>query len=276
MTMFTMTEYHDGASVLSDKLGIFKPEVLIILGSGLGNLGESVKNPIFIDYREIPHMGISTAIGHKGRFIAGMLGGKRVLMMQGRLHIYEGWTAEQVVFPIRIAKLIGIEKLIITNAAGGINKDFDVGNLMLISDFIKFNYVNPLIGQNIDEFGPRFPDMSKVFDREYMQIFREVAEAAEDTIREGVYFYCTGPQYETPAEIRAMRTLGADAVGMSTVPECIAARHCGMRILGITLITNMAAGILDQPLSGEEVISAGNAASARFSAHMIEFLKRMP
>ena len=258
--MFTYSDYVESAAVLREKLSGFEPDVLIILGSGLGSLGENVQNPIFIDYGEIPRMRTSTAIGHKGRFIAGLLGGKRVLLMQGRLHIYEGWSAEEVVFPVRLAKLIGIDKMIITNAAGGINRDFKVGELMLISDFIKFNCVNPLAGRNIDEFGPRFPDMSRVFDRDYMELFRSVCADARENVREGVYFYCLGP----------------DAVGMSTVPECIAARHCGMRILGITLITNMAAGILDKPLSGEEVIEAGNAASKRFVSHVAEFLRRMP
>ncbi|MCR5808781.1 MAG: purine-nucleoside phosphorylase [Clostridiales bacterium] len=273
--MLTFDDYREGASALSEKLGGFRPEVLIILGSGLGNLGDRLTDPIVIPYREIPHMRFSTAPGHKGRFLAGRLGGRNVLMMQGRLHIYEGWAAEDAVFPVRIAKLIGVESMIVTNAAGGINTGFKPGELMLISDFIKLNCVNPLIGPNIEKFGPRFPDMSKVFDREYMAKFRAVAEAKGENIHEGVYFYCTGPQYETPAEIRAMRLLGADAVGMSTVPECIAARHCGMRILGITLVTNMAAGILDKPLSGEEVIEAGNASSERLSSYVEEFLERM-
>lgn len=273
--MLTYNDYADSAKALCRKLGEFCPEVLIILGSGLGNLGDRLKDPIAVPYSEVPRMKYSTAPGHKGRFLAGVLGGKNVLMMQGRLHFYEGWAAEDAVFPIRLAKLMGVEKLIVTNAAGGINTEYKPGELMLISDFIKLNAVNPLIGPNIDEFGPRFPDMSKVFDREYMDLFRSVAEAHGERVHEGVYFYCTGPQYETPAEIRAMRILGADAVGMSTVPECIAARHCGMRILGITLVTNMAAGILDKPLSGEEVIEAGAAASERLSAYVTEVLERM-
>ncbi len=273
--MYTISEYNEAAKCLSDRLGDFNPEVLIILGSGLGDLAEICPDPIIIDYKDIPNMCSSTALGHKGRFVAGILGEKRLLMMQGRLHFYEGWTAEQVVFPIRLAKLIGIDKMIITNAAGGINTSFNVGDLMLINDFIKLNGMNPLIGKNLDEFGPRFPDMSKVFDREYMQLFRDTVSSFGDSVREGVYFYCTGPQYETPAEIRAMRILGADAVGMSTVPECIAARHCGMRILGITLVTNMASGILEKPLDGDEVIAAGKAASAKFCKYVIEFLRRL-
>lgn len=270
--MLTFEQHKCGAEALRSKLNGFEPEILIILGSGLGKLGEYIESPIFIPYGEIPNMRISTAIGHAGRFIAGYLGGKNVLVMQGRLHFYEGWDPCEIVYPVRLAKLIGINSMIVTNACGGINTSFNVGDLMIINDWIKLNCPNPLIGQNIEEFGPRFPDMSHVFDREYMRIFRECAGDDVDKIREGIYFYCTGPQYETPAEIRAMRILGADAVGMSTVPECIAARHCGMRILGISLITNMAAGILDAPLSGEEVIAVGNAASERLCAHMIRFL----
>lgn len=273
--MLKYEDYLKGAEALKAKLNGFTPEVLIILGSGLGKLGERVDEPIFIPYGEIPNMRYSTAPGHAGRFIAGRLGGKNVLMMQGRLHIYEGWAPEDAVFPIRAAKLIGIEKLIVTNAAGGVNTGYKPGELMLISDFIKLNAPDPLIGPNIDEFGPRFPDMSKVFDREYMAEFRRIAASHGENVHEGVYYYCTGPRYETPAEIRAMRILGADAVGMSTVPESIAARHCGMRILGLSLITNMAAGILDQPLSGEEVIEAGNKASDRLSGYVTEFLTKM-
>ena len=273
--MLSYNDYAESAKALCRKLGEFCPEVLIILGSGLGNLGDRLTDPIAVPYGEVPHMKFSTAPGHKGRFLVGVLGGKNVLMMQGRLHCYEGWAAEDAVLPIRIAKLMGIEKMIVTNAAGGINESYKPGELMLISDFIKLNAVNPLIGPNIDEFGPRFPDMTHVFDREYMEAFRQIALGHGENIHEGVYFYTTGPQYETPAEIRAMRILGADAVGMSTVPECIAARHCGMRILGVTLVTNMAAGILDKPLSGEEVIEAGNAASSRLSEYVTEFLEKI-
>lgn len=273
--MYSYSDYVESAKALCRKLGEFCPEVLIILGSGLGRLGERLKDPISVPYSEIPHMHASTAPGHKGRFLAGELGGKQVLMMQGRLHIYEGRTPEEAVFPIRVARLTGIEKMIVTNAAGGVNESYKPGELMLISDFIKLNSVNPLIGPNIEEFGPRFPDMTRVFDREYMGLFNDIAASHGENVHEGVYFYTTGPQYETPAEIRAMRILGADAVGMSTVPECIAARHCGMRILGITLVTNMAAGILDKPLSGEEVIEAGNAASDRLSSYVTEFLERL-
>ena len=270
--MLTYQNYIDAARVLSRKLDGFCPEILIILGSGLGGLGDRLRDPIVIPYKDIPNMKYSTAPGHKGCFLAGELGGRSVLMMQGRLHLYEGWTVEEAVFPVRLASLIGINTMIVTNAAGGINTQFKPGELMLISDFIKLSAISPLAGPNIDEFGPRFPDMSNVFDRELMDKFRFIAAAHGEKVHEGVYFYCIGPNYETPAEIRAMRILGADAVGMSTVPECITARHCGMRILGITLITNMAAGILDKPLSGEEVIAAGSAASDRLSGYVTELL----
>ena len=273
--MLTYNEMLEGADALKKLLRGFEPEILIILGSGLGRLGECVEEPRYIPYGEIPHMRVSTAPGHAGRFIAGLLGGKRVLLMQGRLHIYEGWDASDVVYPVRLAKLIGVNSMLVTNAAGAVNTSFHAGELMLISDVIKLNMINPLIGPNIDELGPRFPDMSRIFDREYMEAFREVCREHGEQIREGVYFYCSGPQYETPAEIRAMRMLGADAVGMSTVPECIAARHCGMRILGVTLLSNMAAGILDKPLSGEEVIEVGNAASARLNVYVEEFLRKI-
>ena len=264
--MFTYSDYVESAAVLREKLSEFEPDVLIILGSGLGSLGENVQNPIFIDYGEIPRMRTSTAIGHKGRFIAGLLGGKRVLLMQGRLHIYEGWSAEEVVFPVRLAKLIGIDKMIITNAAGGINRDFKVGELMLISDFIKFNCVNPLAGRNIDEFGPRFPDMSHAYDVRLQKLTRDVAAKLGIALREGVYCWMNGPTYESPAEIRMARILGGDAVGMSTVPETIVARHSGMDVLGLSCITNMAAGILDQPLSHQEVMETGERVKDTFRA----------
>lgn len=273
--MFELKHYQESAAYIKQKLNGFAPEVLLILGSGLGNLANAAKDPIYIPYSEIPHFKASTAMGHAGRFVAGILGGKRALFMQGRLHVYEGHSMEEVAYPVRVAKLLGIEKLIVTNAAGGVNLDFHAGQLMVIRDYLKFTLGNSLMGQNIDAFGPRFPDMTYTFDREYAKLFREIAKENGDDVAEGNYFYMTGPQYETPAEIRAIRILGGDTVGMSTVPEVIAANHCGMRILGVSLVTNLAAGVLDQPLSGEEVIEAANAASARFEKHMVRFLERM-
>lgn len=273
--MYKYQDYLDSANALKQKLNGFEPEVLLILGSGLGKLAELLKDPIYIPYGELPHFQVSTAIGHAGRFAAGLLSGKRVLIMQGRLHMYEGYTPQEVTLPIRVAKLIGIDKLVITNAAGGINTSYEVGDIIILKDFIRLSFPDPLIGPNIEEFGPRFPDMSFVFDRDYRANFMGIMKSNNETPKEGVYFYASGPQYETPAEIRAMRILGGDLVGMSTVPECIVAKHAGMRILGLSLVSNMAAGVLEQPLSGEEVIAAGEAAFDKFSKLLLEFLERM-
>ena len=271
--MFEMKRYQESAEALGRRLKGFRPEVLVILGSGLGGLAEAAEDPIVIPYGEIPHLRVSTASGHAGRFVAGHVSGKPVLMMQGRLHVYEGYTMEEAAYPVRVARLLGVKSMVVTNAAGGVNTDFHVGQMMIIRDYIKFTLGNPLMGEKLEEFGPRFPDMSRVFDPEYRRLFRRAAEENGDSVAEGNYFYMSGPQYETPAEIRAIRTLGGDAVGMSTVPEAIAANHAGMRILGVSLITNMAAGVLDQPLSGEEVIAAGKAAGSRFEAHIKGFLR---
>lgn len=275
-SMFNYQDYCASADYIRARLGDFKPEVLIILGSGLGGLADEVNSPTYIPYGEIPHFAQSTAIGHAGRFVAGNIGQRRVLMMQGRFHIYEGYDAQQVAYPVRVAKLLGINSMIITNAAGGVNFAFKPGNLMLITDFIKFNIPNPLIGPNMDEFGPRFPDMTHTFDNEYIELFSTIAQEKGETLQRGNYFYMSGPQFETPAEIRAIRMLGGDAVGMSTVPECISASHAQLRVLGVSLITNCAAGILDQPISGEEVVVEADKASARFKGYIAEFLQRMP
>lgn len=270
--MYTIEQYREGARTLSNLLNGFEPEVLLILGSGLGGLAESIPSPRYAPYGDIPHCRVSTVSDHVGRFVAGELGGKRVLLMQGRLHLYEGYTAEEAAYPIRLARMLGAHSMIVTNAAGGVNTELQVGQLVALSDVMAFGLRSPLYGPNLESFGVRFPDMSAVFDPRYRALFKE---AARDGVAEGVYFYMPGPQFETPAEIRAIRALGGDVVGMSTVPECIAARHCGMRILGITLVTNMAAGVLPQPLSGEEVTAAANAASGRFRAAITAFLERM-
>ena len=267
--------YCESAAVLRERLQGFQPEVLLILGSGLGFLADTVPDAITVPYGEVPHMRQSTAIGHAGRFVAGTLAGRRVLMMQGRLHVYEGYTAAEAAYPVRVARLLGCTRMIVTNAAGGINTGFHVGDLMVITDFIRLAGPNALMGPNIEEFGPRFPDMSHVFDRAYIAALHEAAAELGEPLRSGVYYYTTGPQYETPAEIRAMRTLGADAVGMSTVHEAITAAHAGMRTLGISLITNMAAGVLDKPLSGEAVIAEGERAKGKFSRLILAFLERM-
>ena len=266
MENYTYEQYRESAETLRARLGSFAPKVLLILGSGLGALGDQVEDPIVVPYAEVPHMKRSTAPDHKGQFVFGRLSGKDVAVMQGRLHTYEGWSFADVSYPVRVLRLLGAETLIVTNAAGAVNREFDVGDIMLITDHIKLFGVSPLCGPNIDEFGPRFPDMSHVYTPVLREAARKAAENLDIRLREGVYMYFPGPQYETPAEVRLARTLGADAVGMSTVPEAITAAHCGMRVLGFTLCTNMAAGVLDQPLSGEEVIAAGQAAGPKFTA----------
>lgn len=273
--MFTIAQYRESADYIQKALGGFSPEVLLILGSGLGGLAERVQSPVYIPYGEIPYFKESTAIGHAGRFVAGLVGGKRALLMQGRLHAYEGHTMEEVAYPVRVARLLGVGTLIVTNAAGGVNLELAGGKLMMIKDYIKFSLGNPLMGPNLEEFGPRFPDMSYVFDQSLRDTFRQVAAGLGEDVAEGVYFYMTGPQYETPAEIRAIRILGGDAVGMSTVPEVIAANHCGMRILGISLVTNMAAGVVDEPLSGPAVVAAANAVGEKFQKLMVAFLEAL-
>lgn len=252
------------------------PRIAIVLGSGLGNLSDSMTNRIEISYGDIPNFPRTTVPGHEGKLIFGELGGREIVAMKGRFHYYEGWNMEEVVFPLRIFKLIGVDNLILTNAAGGINTQFRPGDLMLIKDHIGFLADNPLRGANIDELGPRFPDMSQVYDREMMEISTECAMKLHCEIRRGVYAYAKGPSFETPAEIRAFRILGADAVGMSTVPEAITARHMGMRVLGISCITNMAAGVLDQALNHEEVMETGKSVEKKFSALITEIIKAWP
>ena len=266
METYTYEQYRESAEALRARLGGFAPKVLLILGSGLGALGDEVEDPVVVPYAEVPHMKRATAPDHKGQFVFGRLSGKDVAVMQGRRHTYEGWRFAAVSYPVRVLRLLGAETLIVTNAAGAVNREFDVGDIMLITDHIKLFGVSPLCGPNLDEFGPRFPDMSHVYTPALREAARKAAENLDIRLREGVYMYFPGPQYETPAEVRAARILGADAVGMSTVPEAITAAHCGMRVLGFTLCTNMAAGVLDQPLSGEEVIAAGQAAGPKFTA----------
>jgi len=230
------------------------PKIGLILGSGLGVLGEEVEESIVIPYKDIPHFPQSTVSGHKGQLVIGTLEGKQVIVMQGRFHFYEGYTMKEVTFPIRVMKQLGIDSIIVTNAAGGINREFQPGDLMLITDHINNMGTNPLIGKNEDELGVRFPDMSQSYDIEYIEHAERCADLLGINVRKGVYVGNTGPAYETPAEVRMLRTFGGDAVGMSTVPEVIVSTHAGIRVLGISCISNMAAGILDQPLSHQEVI----------------------
>ncbi|MCL1965367.1 MAG: purine-nucleoside phosphorylase [Firmicutes bacterium] len=240
-------------------------EVGLILGSGLGNSFASLDVHGVLSYKDIPGFPIPTVPGHNGEWVCGSLHGKRVAVMRGRFHYYEGYDIEEVVLPVRVMLRLGVKTLIVTNAAGGVNTGFVPGDLMLIRDTINYSGVNPLIGPNDNAFGPRFPDMSRQFDPALCEVARAYARELRITLREGVYMWFSGPSFETPAEIRMARALGADAVGMSTVPEVIVARHGGMRVLGISCITNMAAGILDQPLNHQEVLDTGERVRKAFA-----------
>ena len=271
----TMEPYRQSADALRARLGGFRPRVLLILGSGLGELGDEVTDGCAVPYGDVPHMKHSSAPGHQGRFLFGTLAGQEVMVMQGRLHTYEGYLPQDVAYPVRVARLLGAEALVVTNAAGAVNRDFCPGDIMMITDHIQLFGYGPLNGPNADGFGPRFPDMSQVYTPDLQAIARQTARAQSLSLREGVYMYFPGPQFETPAEVRLARTLGADAVGMSTVPESITAAHCGMQVLGFTLCTNMAAGVLPQPLTGEEVLTAAAAAAPRLTALVKGCLTRL-
>lgn len=240
------------------------PKIGLVLGSGLGVLAEEIANPVTIPYGEIPHFPVSTVQGHAGQLVIGDLESQPVVAMQGRFHFYEGYSMKEVTFPVRVMKALGVETLLVTNAAGGINTHFEAGDLMLIRDHLNLMFTNPLIGPNYQEWGERFPDMSEAYDPVYRRLANRVAEALDIPLKEGVYAGMTGPSYETPAEIRMLRRMGADAVGMSTVPEVLVARHAGIRVLGISCISNMAAGILPQPLSHDEVVETAERVKPRF------------
>lgn len=241
-----------------------QPKIGLILGSGLGVLADEIDEPVKIPYNEIPDFPVSTVEGHAGQLVFGLLNGVQVVAMQGRFHYYEGYTFDKVTFPVRVMKELGVTQLVVTNAAGGVNESFSPGDLMLITDHINNMGSNPLIGPNDSQLGVRFPDMSEAYSKDLRQIAKGIADKLELKVQEGVYVGNTGPTYETPAEVRMIRTLGGDAVGMSTVPEVIVARHAGLKVLGISCISNMAAGILDQPLNHEEVIETTEKVKADF------------
>lgn len=252
-----------------------KADIGVILGSGLGDYAEALEDAVRLPYSEIPGFPRSTVAGHAGMWCCGTLYGKRVVMMQGRFHYYEGYGMKDVTLPVRVMQKIGVKTLVVTNAAGGVNLGYHPGELMVIGDMFSMTAQNPLIGPNLDAFGPRFPDMSCAFDKELRALAHECANEQGFALREGVYAQMTGPTYETPAEIRMLRTLGADAVGMSTVPEVIVARHGGMRVLGISCITNMAAGILDQPLNHAEVTETANRVKGQFRNLLDRIIEKM-
>ena len=251
------------------------PEIAIVLGSFLGPFADAIEDPIAIDYRDIPNFLVSTVQGHAGKLIFGTVAGRRVVCMSGRFHYYEGYDFEQLVIPIRVFKLLGVKATILTNAAGAINAEYRPGDVMIVSDHIKMTGASPLRGKNVDEFGPRFFDVSRMYTPELRQLALDCATGTDLTVHEGVYIFFTGPQYETPAEIRAARILGADAVGMSTVTEALTAAHCGMPLLCLSVMTNMAAGVLDQPLTTEEVLETATTIAARLSGYMIRIISRI-
>jgi purine-nucleoside phosphorylase len=240
------------------------PEIGLVLGSGLGVLADQIEQAQVIPFGDIPHFPVSTVEGHAGELIVGSLQGKSVILMKGRFHMYEGYGVEKVSFPIRVMKALGVKTLLVTNAAGGVNTSYEPGDLMLIKDHINFTFRNPLMGPNDNSLGVRFPDMSEAYSKQLRNAAKQVAEQAGIKVQEGVYIGLLGPSYETPAEIRMMRTLGADAVGMSTVPEVIVARHAGIQVLGISCISNMASGILEQPLSHQEVMETTERVKEKF------------
>jgi purine-nucleoside phosphorylase len=258
-----MTAVNNAVTYLKGRVAV-PPTVGMILGSGLGVTADRIPNATAIEYADIPDFPVSTVEGHAGRLVFGELKGKPVVAMQGRFHYYEGYSMDQVVFPVRVMRRLGVDTVLVTNAAGGVNTAFVPGDLMLITDHIKFFTDSPLRGANIQEFGPRFNDMSVAYTPELRALAKQVASRIGVDVREGVYAHMPGPSYETPAEIRMLRVLGADAVGMSTVPEVITAAHAGMRVLGISAISNMAAGILDQPLHHQEVVETAALVRDRF------------
>ena len=252
-----------------------RPKVAVVLGSGLGAFADDLKDAIRIPYERIPGFPRSTAIGHAGNLVIGKAAGIPVAVMQGRVHFYEGHSLQDVIFPVRVLGRLGIRAVVLTNAAGGINLSLKQGTFVVLRDHINLQGSNPLVGPNDERFGPRFPDMTEVYAKGYREIAVKEAQRLGLQVSEGVYVALTGPSYETPAEIRCLRTLGADVVGMSTVPEAIAARHMGIEVLGISCVTNMAAGVLENPLNHEEVLETGDRVSGQFIALLQAVLPRI-
>ena len=252
----------------------FVPDIALILGSGLGDYADTIKQEAVLEYKDIEGFPVSTVAGHKGRFVFGYVGDVKVVVMQGRVHYYEGYSMEDVVLPVRLMKLMGAKVLFLTNASGGVNFNYSAGDFMLISDQICMA-PSPLIGENLDELGPRFPDMSNIYDRELRKTVRDTAASLGIKLQEGVYIQLTGPNYESPAEIRMVRTLGVDAVGMSTACEAIAANHCGLKTVGISCVSNLACGMTDKPLSHAEVQETADKAAPLFRQLVTESIKNI-
>ncbi|GHT35170.1 purine nucleoside phosphorylase [Bacteroidia bacterium] len=272
--MKTIEDYIEAANYLFSRFSE-KLETAIILGSGLGGLADLIEEATVVPYKDIPHFVHSTATGHKGNLICGKLGGKQVLAMQGRFHYYEGYSMEEVTFPVRVMKLFGIKNLLVSNAAGGINNTFKVGDLMIIRDHINMA-PNPLIGPNNEAFGTRFPDMTRTYDREFIRLMEEIAVEQKIPLKKGVYVGLTGPSYETPAEYAFYGKAGGDAIGMSTVPEVIVARHAGLRIFGMSVITNEGYHFADDFVNdADDVIRAANEAATKMSTLFTQLIRRI-
>jgi purine-nucleoside phosphorylase len=252
-----------------------RPKIALVLGSGLGAFADELSNAGKIPYKKIPHFPRSTAIGHAGQLVLGTVDGIPVAGMQGRVHLYEGYSAKQVAFPMRVFSRMGVKAVILTNAAGGLNLNYSEGALVALRDHINLQGANPLIGPNDDRFGPRFPDMTRAYDPDFRRFVAEEGKKLKLNLHEGVYLACAGPNYETPAEIHGFRTLGADLVGMSTVPEVLAARHSGIRVVGISCVTNMAAGITGKTLSADEVFETGARVKTQFIALLRAIIPRI-
>jgi len=271
-----LTSIHAAADYVRSRIGSAKPVAGIVLGSGLGKLADSIENPIVISYKDVPELPVSTAIGHKGNFIIGTLGGKTVIAMQGRFHYYEGYAMTQVTMGIRVMATLGIKYLFVSNAAGACNLSYKIGDLAIIKDHINL-LPNPLIGPNMDEFGPRFPDMTCPYDPELITNAKAIASKLGLTLQEGVYLGSTGPTYETPAEVRFYKTIGADLLGMSTVPEVIVARQCGIRVFGMSVVTNVSNFDTTSKVLNDEndVVVQADLAATRMCALFTELLKTL-
>ncbi len=271
---YSYDSFKTTADYVRSRIGC-RVDLALILGSSLGSLSEEIQDSIEIDYADIPGFLKTTVDSHAGKLIIGDLGGKKVVCMSGRFHYYEGYDFEQLVVPVRLFHLLGAKAVILTNAAGAVNTSFNVGDIMLIKDQIKIMGASPLRGLNLPEFGPRFFDVSDMYSKDLRDLAKKCAGRIGMTLREGVYFYMSGPQFETPAEIRAIRALGGDAVGMSTVYEAITAAHSGMKVLGLSLMTNMAAGMLDQAVTAEEVDETAGLAADKFKELIREIIQEM-
>ena len=273
---YTYDYYRRSAEYIRSVIGSFDPEIGLILGTGLGAFSQRIEDPIEIPYKDIPNYLVSTAPGHSGKLIFGTVEGRRVMCMSGRFHTYEGYDFEQLAIPVRVMKLLGVKLLVVTNAAGAINTEYRPGDVMIIKDHIKLNGFSPMRGPNVPEFGDRFFDVSEIYTKALRNIALACGEGSGLTFHEGVYFFFPGPQFETPAEIRAARILGGDAAGMSTVTETLTAAHCGMPVLGLSLMTNMAAGVLEQKLSGEEVDETARRVAPLLEDYFAKVLKALP